>query len=639
MNRSTKELSDFRNQAFTAFPFLKLLERLDDDFSTILNTIDNGERLVPVLTQKLSIPRRSLHQLGAHTSTIMKIFGKFQLPSHSIGNTLEFENLDKSEAFIRLLKILSYIAPDHQPENENDYFELIKIMRLIYSYWILAQNMNGPLEQAAMNQSICAWICARAWTHIHRRPLKRSFSIPTVNPFIIRHLRAWSYAVRAQQPGELFIGTLPGKNLPKNLSPLRLYAHQWAIISLLDRHPADLQKLMDDWPNQVRHDLVNNLRKYGHVPIAMEDQFSVGVDSERITLSKITDLGTVLGDSILARNCLADYGHILLKNEVMDVWRIYEGDQKPTTLVGHVMRCHRNGTLLFEANLLGNKPLPPKLSRAIVQELQHRDFDAGPRDSTALYQSIESLSHRSRIQALSGHAKALIDGAVKKFRLEMVLQTDIAQLEEAIEFLPAARKLAQQIVNPRVEFPRLLPNSHSQSNVWGFMKGVLSDNDVPIEIVEGIVSPTEYRKNELLATALSSVCLEFKQKYALLTTPQLTEFQVDALIETLAEGNARLAALCSEKDAIKLNAKACTHLVLLCHIFYNNFNEKGEQILLSRLIASMEKRALQKFSTHEFPSLGQINEFRKSIALYSEDLDMSGNYILDIICNQTSSEA
>src|SRR5690606_18462141 len=132
------------------------------------------------------------------------------------------------------------------------------------------------------------------------------------------------------------------------------------------------------------------------------------------------------------RNCLADYGHILLKNEVMDVWRIFEGDQKPTTLVGHVMRCHRNGALLFEANLLGNKPISPKLSRAIIQELQHRDFDAGPRDSTALYQTVESLSHRSRIQAFSGHAKALIDGAVKKFRLEMVLQTDIAQLEEAI---------------------------------------------------------------------------------------------------------------------------------------------------------------------------------------------------------------
>lgn len=638
MNRSTRELSDFRNQAFTAFPFLKLLERLDDDFSTILNTIDSGERLVPVLTRKLSIPRRSLHQLGAHTSTIMKILGKFQLPSHGIENTLEFGYFDKSEAFNRLVKILPFIAPDHQPETENDYFELIKIMRYIYGYWILAQKISSPMEQAAMNLSICAWICARAWTHIYRRPLKRSFSIPTVNPFIIRHLRAWTDAVRAQQPGELFIGTLPGKHLPNNISPLRLYAHQWAIISLLDRHPADLQKLMDDWPNQVRHDLVNNLRKYGHVNIAMEDQFSVGVDSERITLSKITDLGTVLGDSILARNCLADYGHILLKNEVMDVWRIYEGDRK-STLVGHVMRCHRNGTLLFEANLLGNKPISPKLSRAIIQELQHRDFDAGPRDSTALYQTVESLSHRSRIQAFSGHAKALIDGAVKKFRLEMVLQTDIAQLEEAIEFWPAARKLAQQIVNSRVEFPRLLPNSHSQSNVWGLMKGILSDNDVPIEIVHGIVSPTEYRRTKLLATALSSVCLEFKQKYALLTTPQLTEFQVDALIETLAEGNARLAALCSEQDALKLNAKACTHLVLLCHIFYNNFNEKDEQILLSRLIASMEKRALQKFSTHEFPSLGQTDEFKKSIALYSEDLDMSGNYILDIICNQTSSEA
>lgn len=638
MNRSTRELSDFRNQAFTAFPFLKLLERLDDDFSTILNTIDSGERLVPVLTQKLSIPRRSLHQLGAHTSTIMKILGKFPLPSHSIENTLEFENFDKSEAFIRLVKVLPFVAPDHQPEAENDYFELIKIMRLIYSYWILAQNINSPLEQATMNQSICAWICARAWTHIHRRPLKRSLSILTVNPFIIRHLRAWSDAVRAQQPGELFIGALPGKHLPKSLSPLKLYAHQWAFISLLDRHPANIEKLMNDWPNQVRADLVTNLSKYGRAPIAMEDQFFVGVDAERIKLSKMTDLGAILEDAITARNCLADYGHILLKCEEMDVWRIYAENQNPT-LVGHVMRCFKNGTQLFEAHLLGNKPVPPKLSRAIVQLLQHRDFNAGPRASPAIHQSVESISHHSRIQALSGHAKAMFDGAVKKFRLERVLQTDIAQLEEAIEFFPAARKLAQQIVNPRVEFPRLLPNSHSQSNVWGLMNEILSDNDVPIEIVHGIVSPTEYRRTKLLATALSSVCLEFKQKYALLTTPQLTEFQVDALIETLAEGNARLAALCSEQDALKLNAKACTHLVLLCHIFYNNFNEKDEQILLSRLIASMEKRALQKFSTHEFPSLGQTDEFKKSIASYSEDLDMSGNYILDIICNQTSSEA
>lgn len=636
-NAKHKNSPDFiRNQAIATFPFLKVVFIFEQHSSRIINAINECQPIIPVLTKDFGISRRSLHHLGAHTITIGKIFQKFPLPRFvKEKNIIEFQYFDKWEAFFQLTKVLPFIAPDHQPTTGKEYFELVKIMRLIYGYWILTENICDPLEQASMNESIFPWICARAWTHIQKRSLKKSFSTPTVNPFIIRHLRAWRDAVRAQQPGELFTGVLPGKHYPKDLSPIKLYAHQWALLSLLDRHPADLQKLLDNWPNNVRAALVEKLQKYTHVSIAMEDQFSVGVDRGVITFSKITALGTVLKDSILARNCMADYVHILLKNENMDVWRIYEGDQE-TTLIGHVMRCHKNGTLLTEGHLLGNKPLPSKFSGAI-KLLQHRDFDAGPRSSTALYQNIESISHRARSQALSGHAKAMIESAVQKFGLKKVLEIDIAQLEEAIEFSSAARKLAQQINNHRVKFPCPSQKNQNQSNIWGLMTVILSNDDIPIDIIEGIESLNKYRKNELFAAALSSVCLEFRQKYAILKS-KLTEFQVDALIQTMAEGNRKIAAHCSEKEFITLNAMACVHLVLLCYIFFDNPSEKEQQILLSSISYSMKERAQKKIPAHKFPSLNKANGTRTSFLLYYDDLNSSSKHIFDTICNQSPSK-
>lgn len=623
-----------REQAVATLPFLKVVLRFEAHNERILNAIDECQPIIPVLTEEFGLSRRCLHNLSSHTALIAKIFQRFPLPRMR-KNQSSFKrcNQEKWRDFSDLTKTLAFIAPDHQPKTGADYFELIKTMRFIYGYWISIDDKIDEFKNNS-NNFILTWVCARAWTHIKRRPLKLT-PIPTTNHFIIRHLRAWRDAVRTQHPGELLIGKLPGKHFSKmNFTTLKLFASQWALLTLFDRHPADLQKLLDNWPNQVRDNLAKKLNKYASVSISNYDEFSTKINDTEITFKKITNLGEILKDAITAKNCMADYCHILLTNENMDFWRIYE--KKPTpTLIGHVMRCHKNGTLLTEGFLLGNKPIPQKFSWAI-KALQSMAFHEMPKHTTGLRQSIANISHYARLKALSAHAKATMANAAVKFQLYKTTDTDISQVEEAMEFLPAARKLAQQINMTHTPFPILPQINNYSPDTWTSMLAIISGEDIPTEIVEAIKTPNNYRHRELVSCIISSTCIEFHKKYTFLNM-KLTKFQVDGLIKTVTDGNEKIEKICSAKDFVTLNAKVYIHILLLCHIFFADVREADEKILITNIAASTKKRVLNYFFWRGLPLSSEINTLKKATLLYSEEFDLSTNYILDIIYNRQPS--
>lgn len=389
----------WRIQAVNADPWLLPLlvcssHIPDDPFRAVIEAIDNGDKLLPVLADIFAVRPYVIRSMRTMPVGI---------PSH-------FEATSSTRRLDHIARYLNHIRPESHPKDDG-WAAFMHLVESLSNVWF--KYGDRCLDDKTLHCRIMPELVSYAWAGYD--PLRHKIPYP----YDMRFLKPMQSAIRNTHPlgGKLLHGFFWHVSMT-------MQSEAWAVLRLLSRNPWYLNTEASMWTRRASHTREDFAKAFdpGCALPVIDLEISLPSGARLVPIRTVGDL---IEQSRIARNCLP----MLLSDIFTRKYLIFALIDERSQLCGHAdihrEQCSDDVYKPGDARGLCNADLDEnvfqQIRQALIQVAHHANETGFDNNTTPLEIEMSELAirtfHKGRVLLDAKPAGEVMDEAVKIFRL------------------------------------------------------------------------------------------------------------------------------------------------------------------------------------------------------------------------------